>query len=354
MDAPLRIDATHGEGGGQLLRAALTLAVTLQRSVELYGIRASRRPAGLGAEHLAFVRAMAQLCDAELQGDVIGSEYVSFAPAHPPSASTYAFDVSVLAERPNAGSITLLLQALLLPLALHAGQACTLILTGGTHVPQTPSYPYLADVTLPLLERLGIRCTLELGDWGWQPEGGGRIEAHIEPLEAGSTLRSLTLTERGSLQHVWGLSAASNLPAHIIQRQRTRLEARLRSRHIRPELIGLNAPASGTGTIVFLLAEYESVSAGFTAYGRLRYPAERVADDAFEAFDVYRGSQAAVDPHLADQILLPLALAPGPSRFTVSQITPHTLTTAWVINQFVDRSIEVRGSAGASGEIVIQ
>lgn len=216
----------------------------------------------------------------------------------------------------------------------------------------SPCYQYLTEVFLPVLERIGIRCVAELGAWGWYPEGQGTLHARILPA-APSTLRGMELVSRGALMGVWGLSAASNLPAHIIERQRAQLEARLRSRHIKPDMHSLNAPAVGKGTLVFVAAQYEEITAGFTAYGRLRYPAERVADDAFEAFDAYRRTKAALDPHLADQIILPLSLAKGDSYIATSRITTHTETVAWLTQRFTERKIEVRGVLGTPGEIVI-
>jgi RNA 3'-terminal phosphate cyclase (ATP) len=352
MQGLLSIDGSLGEGGGQILRTALVLAALQQRPIELHRIRAGRRPPGLAAQHLAVVRAMGLLCNAEISGDHLGSQDLLFAPSKPASAGVYRFDISAMAGQPSAGSVTLLLQTILLPLALQGEGPSTVILTGGTHVRSSPCYQYLTDVYLPLLERIGVRCTIELGNWGWYPEGGGTLEATVFPADPES-LRALELVDRGALSDFWALSAASNLPAHIIERQRAQLETRLSSRHIKARSWTLDAPAAGKGTIVFLAAQYEEVSAGFTAYGRLRYPAERVADDAFEAFEAYRGTRAALDPHLADQILLPMALAQGISHLTTSEVTTHLQTVAWLVTRFTGREIDVRGRLGAPGEVLV-
>ncbi|MHB1318466.1 MAG: RNA 3'-terminal phosphate cyclase [Anaerolineae bacterium] len=348
----LTIDGSVGEGGGQILRTALCLAVLQQRPLELHHIRAGRRPVGLAPQHLAVVRALGMLSAAEITGDEPGSQNLRFAPGQPARAGRYDLDIGALAGQPSAGSVTLLLQTLLFPLALQGGGTSTLTLTGGTHVPWSPCYQYLTDVYLPLLERIGIECTVELGDWGWFPDGRGTLQATVHAADA-SRLNALELVRRGALTQVWALSAASNLPAHIIDRQRHQVDARLRSRHIRPKVLALDAPSPGTGTVVFIAAQYEEITAGFTAFGRIRYPAERVADDAFEAFDAYRQTRAALDPHLADQVIMPLALASGISHLATSQVTAHLQTVAWLVGRFTGREIDVRGQIGSPGEVLI-
>jgi RNA 3'-terminal phosphate cyclase (ATP) len=307
----------------------------------------------LAAIDLAVLRASAAVCDGRLGGDTPGATAVRFEPGGPAVAGEYAFDIATLSGSRQSGAATLVLDVLLLPLATQGRGPSTLTLTGGTHLPSSPHYHYLADVTLPLLERIGVRCTVELGKWGWQSGGGGLIEARIEPVPTGASLQALDLAERGTLRSVWGLSAASNLPRHIIRRQRERLEARLWSRHQRAEVLEIDAPSGGVGTVAFLVAEYEGVAAGFTAFGRLRYPAESVADDAFDAFDAHRTSRRALDPYLADQVLLPLALAPGSSRLSVAQVTPTLLSTAAWLGRHVDRAVRVIGSPGEPGLVTV-
>jgi len=348
----LTIDGSAGEGGGQILRTALCLSALQQRPIAIEHIRSGHQPPGLAPQHLAAVRAMQLLCDADVSGAIPGSQQLLFAPRRPAKPGAYDLDIPALAGTPSAGSVTLLLQTILLPLALQGDQPSTLTITGGTHVRWSPCYQYLTEVYLPVLEKIGIRCTAELGAWGWYPEGQGTLHANIQPA-APSALHGVELVSRGALVGVWGLSAASNLPAHIIDRQGAQLETRLRSRHIQPDMHSLDAPAVGKGTLVFVAAQYEEITAGFTAYGRLRYPAERVADDAFEAFDAYRRTKAALDPHLADQIILPLALAKGDSYIATSQISAHTQTVALLTQRFTERKIEVRGALGTPGEIII-
>ncbi len=349
----LHLDGSYGEGGGQLLRTALTLSVLEKRPFRMTQIRAGRRKPGLRPQHLAAVRAMARIANAHVEGDQLGARELLFEPSGSVTAGNHTIDISVLGDQPSAGSVCLILQTLLLPLAMRGRHASRLMLIGGTHVRWSPCYHYLAEIYLPLLARVGINCRLELGQWGWYPKGGGEMEAHIEPVLPTDSLQGLNLTERGALLEAWGLSAASNLPQHIIERQASQLSGRLRSRRIKADILQFDAPSPSTGTVVFLLTQYEHAVAGFTGYGRLRYPAERVADDAFEAFDAYRRTKAPVDPHLANQIVTPLALAGGNSFFRTSSITSHLLSAVWMVRQFLDRQIEVRGELGHPGYVLI-
>ena len=353
MTDTVLLDGSYGEGGGQIVRTALGLSALTGRPLRIEHIRAGRSKPGLRPQHLAVVRAMARICDAHLRGDQVGSRSLSFEPGASPKAGEYIFDIPKMAGTASAGSVTLLFQALFPPLALAKGVS-TLRLAGGTHVRWSPPFHYLAEVYLRAMERVGFRAHLELDQWGWYPRGGGQMVAVVEGLGPNPTsLSPLRLCDRGRLTEVWGISAASNLPDHIRQRQRDRAQARLRARHIKANIELVDAPSPGPGTALFLLAEYEHLSAGFTGYGRIRYPAEKVADDAVQAFEDHRRSRAALDPHLADQVLLPLALVPGPSAYTTSRVTRHLLTNRWVIQHFIEREIRVEGQEGSHGQVTI-
>jgi RNA 3'-terminal phosphate cyclase (ATP) len=349
---PFLLDGAQGEGGGQIVRTALALAAITGRSCSIERIRAGREKPGLQAQHLAAVRALAQLCQAELEGAALGSRELHLAPRAAVRAGDYTFDIAEMAGMGSAGSVTLLFQALFAPLALADGPS-TVTLRGGTHVRWSPPYHYLAEVWLPLMEQIGLSARLELGAWGWHPRGGGEMTARISGRATVAALRPIEIADRGRLVSLWGFSAASNLPEHIVERQRGQLLKQLSSRHSRAEVASWMPPSPGPGTAVFLLAQYENIAAGFTGYGRLRHPAESVADDAFAAFDEHRRSGMALDPHLADQAILPLALAPGDSRFTTSRITAHLRTAAWVTQQFVDREIAIDGADNTPGQVTI-
>lgn len=338
----VHIDGSQGEGGGQVLRSSLTLSLLTGRPLLIEQIRAGRKQPGLAAQHLAAVRAAAAISGAELAGAEMGSTRLHFRPAGL-FPGRYRYDVG------TAGAVSLVLQTLFLPLAL-APAPSQITIIGGTHVPWSPSFDYLQRVWLPLLRRLGFAAELSLIRAGFYPRGGGQIEAHIQPAGA---LYPLEITRRGELQRLTGLSGVANLPGHILRRQAEQMEKRLSGRLSAP-IAQVEWPAQGAGAAAFLCAGGASGGlGGFTGLGQRGKPAERVADEAINALQTYLATGAAFDPHLADQILLPLALIPQPSRFTTSAITLHLLTNAAVIRAFLPISIEITGDLGEIGEIVV-
>jgi RNA 3'-terminal phosphate cyclase (ATP) len=331
----LEIDGSYGEGGGQILRTALALAAILTQPIRITNVRAGRKNPGLAAQHLTAVRAAAMICEAELTGDKLGSTALTFAPQSTPVAGFYEFDVA--REGGSAGAATLVLQTILLPLAM-AGNTSVVTLRGGTHVPWSPSFHYVSEVYLPTLARLGIEATAELKAWGWYPAGGGEIELTV----AGSARRDQVESEqiqefsakRGKLKQISGVAVASSLPAHIAQRMRNQAvnllaEAGLLAA-IEPRRVRSVSPGAG----MFLTAEYESSITGFSALGKKGKPSEHVAEEAVNKLLAFHRSQAAVEVHLADQLILPWALAKLPGVLSTERLTEHTLTNIWVVEQF--------------------
>ncbi len=344
-DILVHIDGAHGEGGGQIVRTALSLSAISGRPFEMTRIRAGRQNPGLRAQHLASVRAVAEVCAAQVEGDEIGSHTLIFAPTTPPQAGVYHWQVG------TAGAIGLILQAALWPLALAEGQS-TISLVGGTHVEWSPPIDYVREVYLPLLADLGLDARVEIDRWGYYPRGGGAIRAEVcGPAH----LHGLTLTERGALRGVSVRSMVSNLPEHILQRQAERADFLLRKQGVKPVVEMQSPPSPGQGTAVWVLAEYRHARAGFTGYGRLRRPAEAVSEEACKAFVRYHQRQMPVDAHLGDQLLVPLALAGAhsPSEYAVEAVTAHLLTNAWVIEQFLDVHIEIDGQEGQVGRVKV-
>jgi RNA 3'-terminal phosphate cyclase (ATP) len=343
------INGAYGEGGGQVLRTSLTLSALLGEPTRIENIRTRRRKPGLQAQHLTGVWAIAQVCDAELEGADFGSLTLTFRPKSPPRAGEYSFDVAEARKGGSAGATSLVFQTLLLPLALAPGQS-RLTLRGGTHVAWSPPFHYLDHVYLPTLARMGLEARADIQNWGWYPIGGGQITAAISGRKE-DDLCGLNLVERGELKHVWGISASSNLPAHIGQRQKKRAEGTLRKRGFDPQIEIVDAPSPGQGTVVFLVAEYENAMAGFSSLGERGKPAEKVAEEACREFIAYHQSGGCLDKHLADQLILPLALASAPSAFTTCEITQHLLTNVWVVEQFLDARFEIEGEEGEKGRV---
>jgi RNA 3'-terminal phosphate cyclase (ATP) len=202
---------------------------------------------------------------------------------------------------------------------------------------------------------MGVEADVAIEEWGWYPIGGGVIAAQITGLaRAASQMPGLKLNERGELRGLSGISAVSNLPEHIAGRQKRQVESVLRREGFDPRIEIVDAPSKGRGTALFLLAEFENVRAGFTSLGRRGKPAEKVAEEACAEFLEYYSTGAALDQHLADQLILPMALAQGDSTFTTCRITPHLLTNAWVVEQFLDSTFVVEGEEGAPGSVTIR
>jgi RNA 3'-terminal phosphate cyclase (ATP) len=320
----LTLDGSHGEGGGQILRTALSLAVATNRPVTITNVRAGRTRPGLQPQHLTAVRALATVSDAEVEGGELGSTALRFVPGRI-GGGTYRFEVG------TAGAVSLIFQALLLPLAL-AEAPSRLALVGGTHVTWSPPFHYLAETFLPAVEGIGIRAEVMLRRWGWYPRGGGEMEATIVPTPR-TALHGFVAEIRDEIARIRGLSAVSHLPRSIAERQQRRAVERLAAAGVAAEVAIEDATAAfGAGTLLFLAVRGR---AGFSALGRRGLPAEQVADTAVEPLLAYLASGAAVDEHLADQVVPFCALASTESTFTCPTISPHLMTVAWVVEQFL-------------------
>jgi RNA 3'-terminal phosphate cyclase (ATP) len=348
-----RIDGSYGEGGGQVLRTSLALSAVTGNPVEVVRIRAGRRKPGLAPQHLTGVRAAAKVCHADLSGAQLKSQELSFTPRSAPVAGTYTFDVAQAAKGGSAGSVSLVLQTVLVPLSFANGPS-QLTLRGGTHVAWSPPFDYLKRVYLPALAQMGFRAKANLTRWGWYPIGGGEVRAQVQPVPGGrEALAGLDLRHRGNLVRARGISAASNLPRHIRQRQARTAQQVLRSHGVNVRMDEVEAPSKGTGTVVFVWADFEQVAAGYTSLGERGKPAEKVAEEAALALLTFRDKDAAVDRFLADQLILPAALAHTPTVFATEQVTQHLLTNAWVVEQFGVARVEIDGEEGWPGRVTI-
>ncbi|HUL30609.1 MAG TPA: RNA 3'-terminal phosphate cyclase [Thermodesulfobacteriota bacterium] len=338
----IEIDGSYGEGGGQVLRTALALSAILKRPFTISGIRSKRKNPGLQAQHLEAVKALTRITGAQTEGAAFGSQSITFIPRGLLPGS-YEFEVS------TAGSVTLLLQAILLPLCFAKGIS-NVTLTGGTHVEWSPSFHYLAEVLLPTLEKTGVSANATIESWGFYPKGAGMIRLKICPVEE---LKSISLVDRGDLKKIRGVSAISNLPGHVADRQREQALKRIREElgmHAEIAVLG-HVPSKGSGSFLFLLAEYERVVTGFSSLGAKGKPAEKVADEAVDLLEEYVSSEGCVDLHLADQLIPFMALAKGNSSFTTTRVTEHLLTNIWVVERFWEAKVRQWGSVGKPGRV---
>lgn len=339
----IQIDGSAGEGGGQVLRSSLTLSVITGQAVQFHHIRARRPKPGLAAQHLKAVEAAAAVSGATVHGAQVGSTTLTFTPGRI-RAGDYQFDIG------TAGATSLVLQTIFLPLSL-AGGSSRVSLTGGTHVPWSPAFHYLQLQWLPFMQAMGCDAELALEQAGFYPKGGGRIEATIRPARP---LQPLQLVSRGPLQHVQGISGVANLPRSIAERQRQQAEGRLYGSDAPVEIDLLEMPAYGQGTFLLLLAKCTDGQACYVGLGERGKPAERVADEAVGQFVRWLRRDGAIDQYLADQLLLPLVLAGGPSSLRTVEVTQHLLTNADVIRQFLPAKIEIDGALGQAGMIRIE
>jgi RNA 3'-terminal phosphate cyclase (ATP) len=346
----ITIDGSKGEGGGQIVRSALALSVLTGQPIQIDRIRAGRSKPGLRPQHLAAVQASAALCDARLSGATLDSQTLTFHPRHAARAGTYRLDVAKIAGRGSAGSVGLVLQTVLLPLATVAGSS-RLTLRGGTHVPWAPSIDYVRSVFLPTVADMGVEATIKLVDWGFYPAGGG--EARIEITGRPTPLEPITLVERGAMRRVWGHGVAANLPSHIPQRLVNRARNLLADAGINADVQPMRVRGKGPGAGIFLFAAYEHAVAGFTAYGRKGLPSEEVAQVACDALLAHHRAGQPVDLHLADQLILPMALAAGTSHIVTSNITQHLLTNLNLIQSLLPVEARVEGRRGQPGAIFI-
>lgn len=336
----LRIDGSFGEGGGQILRTSLTLSAITGTPFEIFNIRAKRKNPGLRPQHLQAVKALATVCQAQLEGAEAGSSTITFEPGTI-LAGNYHFEIG------TAGSASLVLQTLFLPLC-RAPEPSSVEIIGGTHVPWSPCFHYLKLQWLEYLRHIGLEAELEMPRAGFYPRGGGNLTTHIRPARE---IKPLTLEGRGDLIRVRGISAVGNLPIAIAERQKAQAENRLAQRGIPHEIELLEMPAVGKGTMLLLLGEFVNSRCCYYSLGEIGKRAEKVADEACDAFFEFLKTDGVIDEHLADQIVLPLALAKGTSTFVIPKITQHLQTNLEVIKKFLQVEVEITDLGERGGVI---
>ncbi len=338
---PIVIDGSYGEAGGQIVRTSLSLAMITATPLTLINIRQGRKKPGLRPQHLTAVQACGSVCNAKVSGATLGSRELSFTPRAIRSGN-YNFHIG------TAGAATLVLQTVLPPLAKAKGES-RLFVSGGTHVPWSPPFHYLAQIFLPTIHRLGTRGEVSLLRWGWYPKGGGEIQATVKPH---SPSAPAPLNQPFELKRITGISVSSRLPEHIRVRQKRQLHLRLQKAGIKAEIDMMDVVALNPGSFIFVCLQGRDSLEGFSALGARGKPAEQVANEAADALFHFLDTRAALDQHLADQILIYLAIMPGEQQFTTSRITQHLLTNAWVIEHFLPVRFEVTGGMGEPGKVV--
>jgi RNA 3'-terminal phosphate cyclase (ATP) len=331
---PVEIDGSVGEGGGQILRSALALSMCTGRAITLRHIRARRPRPGLMRQHLTCVQAAATVCGAVVEGAELGAQTLHFQPGLV-RAGDYTFQVS------SAGSCTLVLQTVL-PALMMCAAPSRVTLGGGTHNPMAPPYHFIERSFVPLLRRLGVGIELELRRLGFYPAGGGEFSAQIQPLPAG--LLPFDLTARGLLQAAYAEVFAPALPSSVAPRELAALASATgwSGEQLRTPPVRQN---EGPGNALLATLAYAQVCEVVTGFGQKGVRSEQVAGGVVREMRAYQASEGALGPHLADQWLLPLALAVaargGQAAFTCTELTEHATTNIGVIERFLPVRFEV-------------
>jgi RNA 3'-terminal phosphate cyclase (ATP) len=317
------IDGSEGEGGGQVVRNACALSLITGQAFRIFNVRGGREKPGLMRQHVTAIEAACALGNAECEGLAVGASEVTFRPGQVVPGD-YHFSVG------TAGSTGLVLQTILPPLMLADGPS-RIVLEGGTHNMLAPPFDFIARSFLPVINRMGGRVSVRLVRHGFYPRGGGRIEVEITP----APLAAVDCVERGALVHRSATAIFAALPFDIAQRE----IATARKLLDWPEEVFAvrELPAEqGPGNIVLLEAGFEHVTEIVSGFGKLGVTAEAVVKTAAARMTGYLASDAFAGPYLADQLLLPFALAGGGS-FTTVKPSQHALTAADIIDRFLGR-----------------
>ncbi len=332
------IDGSYGEGGGQILRTSLALSLVTGKPFSIHNIRAGRKKPGLMRQHLTAVNAAAEIGLAAIEGNRIGSQAFTFEPEIKPG--NYHFAIG------SAGSCTLVFQTIL-PALLIAGEPSEIILEGGTHNPFAPPFDFLEKAFLPVINRMGSRVDAILEKPGFYPAGGGRFKVSISP----AGLNRIDLLERGNIIHKTARASVANLPVKIANRELKVIREKLEwSREL---LKAVNVENSqGPGNILTVEIESDNITEVFTGFGEKGISAEKVAKQTVKSVQEYLAFNVPVGRYLADQLLVPMALAGG-GKFRTLSPTKHTQTNVEIIKKFLDVEIAMNAYDQNQWEIEI-
>ena len=329
----ITIDGSQGEGGGQIVRSTLALAAIAGKPVTINNLRAGRDKPGLQKQHLCAVLAVREICDAAVDGAEIGSRQLVFSP-NEIKGGEYVFRIG------TAGSTTLVAQTVLLPLAF-AMSASKVLIEGGTHNPFAPPIDYLQQVYLPLIRKMGLPVDVKLLKYGFYPAGGGQVEIVVQPA---FKLEPLRLLERGDLKSRHIGAVVAKLPKHIAERELDTIRRRAQWRQAKYQTIEVSDSISA-GNVAMIQLDFEHVRELFLEIGKQGVSAEQVAARVLRQAKQYLKTEAPVGPYLADQLLLPAAIAAvkagAESEFVTGPLTLHSKTHVSILQQVLDVRIDI-------------
>ncbi|NOQ35940.1 MAG: RNA 3'-terminal phosphate cyclase [Methylococcaceae bacterium] len=335
----IEIDGSQGEGGGQILRTSLSLSACTGQAIHIRHIRQKRKKGGLMRQHLACVTSLARICNAHVKGASIGSKAVEFTPNNI-TGGEYHFSIG------SAGSTMLVLQTVL-PALLQANKPSKLILEGGTHNPLAPSFEFINHAFLPMLKKMGVECKTSIKRYGFFPVGAGHVEIEISPC---SKLAPIKIEERGKLQAIEPVCIGAGIPAHVLNRESKQLLYKFTNPQ--PKVKTLMVDSLGSGNLVSIRLFYEHVNEVIDCLGAIGIRAEKVATNAITAMRKYQASKAPVGEHLADQLLLPMAIGSG-GCFVTSELSEHTRTNIDVIESLTNVRIHKQKLANHLWKIIV-
>jgi RNA 3'-terminal phosphate cyclase (ATP) len=338
MSERIDIDGAQGEGGGQILRSALALSLITGRAFRITGIRARRPKPGLLRQHLTAVQAACAI-GGEAAGADVGATTLTFTPGRV-RGGEHRLAVG------SAGSTTLVLQTVL-PALLLARESSRLTLEGGTHNPSAPPFDFLARTFVPVLRRMGAGIEPVLDAHGFHPAGGGRFTVDVAPVSA---LRRVSLIERGPTTIV-ARALVAGLPEHIGRRELEIVRERLQLERAQCRVERL-PDAVGPGNVVLIEIASPDGTEIVSGFGRKGVPAEEVAAEAAAEAEAFLAADVPVGAHLADQLLVPMAIAGGGTFRTVAP-TAHTNTNADVIRRFLDASIRFDAEGDGAHRVTV-
>jgi RNA 3'-terminal phosphate cyclase (ATP) len=322
------IDGSEGEGGGQMVRNSCALSLVTGEPSRISNIRAKRPKPGLMRQHVTAVEAACVISGSECSGLTVGASQLEFRPGRV-TPGEYRCAVG------TAGSTGLVLQTVLMPLVMADGPS-RLILEGGTHNMMAPPFDFIERAFLPVINRMGPRVSARIVRHGFYPRGGGRIEVDIAP----APLSPLDCTERGELRGVSGQALFTGLPFEIADRMVARARRDLPDWPESAFAVRELPADQGPGVILMLEAQYANVTEVVSGFGQLGVPAERLARTSAARMNGYLEAAAFAGPYLADQLVLPFALAGGGS-FTTVKPSEHLLTAIEISRRFMGREIGI-------------
>ncbi|WP_086933998.1 RNA 3'-terminal phosphate cyclase [Agarilytica rhodophyticola] len=331
------IDGSRGEGGGQIFRSSLTLAMCLRKNIKIINIRAGRKKPGLLRQHLACLKAAEKICSAKVVGDQLGCQEVVFSPGNI-RAGEYVFAVG------SAGSTTLIFQTILSALAM-ADHESHITFKGGTHNGMAPSYDFIAQCFIPTVRAIGYQIESNIERYGFYPSGGGRWNAIIKPHR---TSKALYLLERSKICDMEAVVTQAKIPEHIAERELKHIESKLNINKLKYNIVD----SHGSGNILSLRLSMNDITEVFEQVGEIRVSAERVASKVVDKVREYLSSSAPVGEYLADQLIIPMLLNKGGSFRTFNK-SLHLSTNIDIVNQIAGELVKLTHTCETQWQVSI-